>query len=229
MFESLVGPIIGGAASIIGGRERNSAQDKQAKRQINFQEEMSNTAYQRAMADMEKAGLNPILAYKQGGASTPAGAQAQIQDVLTPAVGTALNIYQGQSQVALQTSQQALQATQANLNEVNTQLRQNLLPASEAISVVTGEILKLVENAKSATGGVDGIINLIGDQYQKMSKWVSPEGAATMMDAVKYRVEQMGGAIQEKFNDMYDGLFGNSSNSDPLKIKIYGPQNEGTE
>lgn len=43
-----------------------------------WQEQMSNTSYQRAVEDMRKAGINPILAYTQGGASTPSGAQGTI-------------------------------------------------------------------------------------------------------------------------------------------------------
>lgn len=39
-----------------------------------YQTTMSNSAFQRGMADMRAAGLNPILAYSKGGSSTPGGA-----------------------------------------------------------------------------------------------------------------------------------------------------------
>lgn len=59
----------------------------QAQENRNFQERMSNSAYQRATADMRAAGINPMLAYMQGGASSPAGGQASASPM--GATGTA--------------------------------------------------------------------------------------------------------------------------------------------
>lgn len=85
-------PYVSAGLDFLGGERANSANSALASRQMSFQERMSNTSYQRAVEDMRKAGINPMLAYMQGGASTPAGATATNVNTVGPAVTTAMEL-----------------------------------------------------------------------------------------------------------------------------------------
>lgn len=82
MLEQMGYNTLGAIAQGIYNHIENAAamnfNSTEAMKNREWQEYMSNTAYQRAVEDMKKAGLNPILAFQNGGASTPGGSAGTI-------------------------------------------------------------------------------------------------------------------------------------------------------
>lgn len=74
------GAALSSAASFLSSEDTNDANASMSDRQMQFQKLMSNTAHQREVKDLKKAGLNPMLTGKYSGATTPSGSTAVMQD-----------------------------------------------------------------------------------------------------------------------------------------------------
>lgn len=120
----------------------NSTNLQIARENTAFQERMSNSAYQRAMADMKKAGLNPMLAFSQGGASSPSGSTATMQsapvqtpnyqDPLGPAVSSAVDTH-------LRSKTLAQAAEQIGINQANSTAEIAMKAAQTAATVTSAQ------------------------------------------------------------------------------------------
>jgi hypothetical protein len=162
-----IAPFISSAASLFGGSQANQAREaaaaaanaataEAAKKQMDFQERMSNTAYQRATADLKAAGINPMLAAMRGGATTPGGSMysaqmPQISDIFTPAV-------QSYAQQQTAGASSALQTEQA----IKT------IYESEFVQQGVEKIKKEIRNLDSEEDRLKAMVIMLGEQASLM-------------------------------------------------------------
>lgn len=183
----LIGGIMGNQQNAANARAANEANERIAARQMSFQERMSNSAYQRAMVDMKKAGLNPMLAYQQGGASAPSGAgyQAAIpdyQDPLAPAVASAVDT----------------KLKGENLKLAQTQLGLNTASNIVDIKLKEAQALTQAQSAKNAAIQ-NGIMQNELKKGTREQKFYDSDAGKTLYHIDKFS-DSIGGVLDNIFN-----------------------------
>jgi len=140
LSPTAVGGLFNLGSSLLGGLFGSSAQSSanRANIQLNrenreWMEQMSNTAYQRGTKDMLAAGLNPMLAYSQGGASTPSNSAATVRpvDAGANAIGTAAS---SALQAMSTTAQTQKTEADARLTKAKAQIEEAKVPWSEQMA-----------------------------------------------------------------------------------------------
>lgn len=155
------GPAGASVGASIGGSFDSDERQREAMQynsgasaaQMQFQERMANSSYQRGMADMEKAGLNPMLAYSQGGASVPAGAMASYPVGAGAAESASTASLVSSAAQAYQTSKQSdqIDANVAKISQEITNLQTDNERAKHLVDVARQTYQNMVSEGYNIT------------------------------------------------------------------------------
>lgn len=191
----MLGKLVGGAMDFLGAMYQNRENEQAAARQVAYQTEMSNTAYQRAMADMKAAGLNPMLAYSQGGASVPTGAMPRLENPLTPVRQAWTDIERASA--ASETARAATASSGAQVAQVDSNVQ---LQAAQA--------KKIIQDTRISKASADSLVAYIGALREQMGEHVvnaDPTVEGLQKFLKKYRipmeVASAGAKTAERLNE----------------------------
>lgn len=116
IIGAVAGSVIGGAFDVFGQNSANAANRSMMNEANQFNAQQFATRYQTTVKDLEAAGLNPMLAYGQGGGSPPSAVPIAMQTNAYQRAGDYAQKAIGAANTAVQTD---LAKTQEKLTDMN--------------------------------------------------------------------------------------------------------------
>lgn len=203
----------GAAGLSFWGQERaNAANARQAKEQMDFQKQMSDTSYQRATADMKAAGLNPLLAYSQGGNSSPGGASATMQNSANGALAATQQI-QGLQLTAKQIENMDAQTKQTQSDTALKNLDWTIRNMERADRSRMQDYFQMVDKDGKPVYGADGTKTgampyAVWLAKQQAETSLRQSNSAAAVNETQSRMNQLEMPRMQRESDMYRGRFG---------------------